>query len=165
MRTLIPSDFRPAYKNKSISTNTNTKSIDPHTKNKSFSARKQKPSQFWPPHKNQVNFDPHTKTKSISIPRQKPSFDPNTDVRSISIQTLNQVIFDPHTKPSQFRSLRWNEVNSDLPHWNQVYFDNPHNNQVNSDVNTKTMSFSARFILRVIHTGTCFCDTAIIRSI
>ena len=64
-----------------------TKSIDTHTKNKSFSARKQnqvildpykksqvisartqKRSQFWPPH-HKVDFDPHTKTKSISIPR------------------------------------------------------------------------------------------------
>ena len=61
----------------------------------------------------------------------------------ISIQTLNQVIFNSGTKPSQFRSLHWHQVNSDLPYWNQVYFDHPQNNQVNFDVNTKTMSFSA----------------------
>ena len=48
MLTLKPSDFRPAKKTKSISTTrTKTKSIDPLTKNKSFSARTQ----------NQVNFD------------------------------------------------------------------------------------------------------------
>ena len=80
----------------------------------------------------------------------------------ISIQTLNQVIFNSGTKPSQFRSLHWHQVNSDLPYWNQVYFDHPQNNQVNFDVNTKTMSFSARVIMRVIPTGTCSCDTAAI---
>ena len=88
---------------------------------------------------------------------------PVTKTKSISIQTLIHVIFDLHTKPCQFRSLQWNQVNSDPPHWNQVYFDHLHNNQVNFIVNTKTMSFSAHVILRVIHTGTCSCDTAAIR--
>ena len=80
---------------------------------------------------------------------------PDTKTNLISIQTLNQVIFDPPTKASQLWSLHWNQVNSDPPYWNHFYFDRPHN-QVNFDANTKTMSFSGRFTLRVIHTSTCF---------
>ena len=86
---------------------------------------------------------------------------PDMKNKWVSIQTLNQAIL----KPSQFRSLHWNKVNSDPPHWNQVYFDHPHNNHVNIDANTNTMPFSGRVALRVIHTSTCSCDTAAIRTI
>ena len=105
-----PSGFRPAYnKHVNFDNPRKTKSIDPHTKNESFSARTQRPCQFRSPLRKQYDFDaPDTKTKLISI------------------QTLNQAILDPHTKPSQLRSLHWNHVNSDPPHWNQVYFDHPH---------------------------------------
>ena len=199
IHTLKTSHFRPPRKNqvnsdpyteiKSISTtHTTTKSISSlhwnqvkfiphneiksistiHIKTKSISMLIIKPSDLRPahknhvnvdhPHKSQVNFDPNTDVKSISMP-------PDTKTKLISIQTQSQAIFDPHTKPSQYLSLHWNQGNSDPLHWNQVYFDHPHNSQVNFDVNTKTMSFSARVILRVIHAGTCSCGTAAIRII
>ena len=90
-----------------------------------------------PRHENQVHFDSDFK--------QNP-FRPPHKTKSIMIPTL---------KSSQLRS----------PTLNHVYFDHPHNNQVNFDANTKTMSFSARVTLRVIHTSTCSCDTAAIRRI
>ena len=105
---------------------------------------------FRPQYWSQVIFDPQ-----FGMP-------PDTKTKLISIQTLKQVIFDPHKKPSQFWSLHWNQVNSDPPHWNHVYFDHPHNIQVNFDANTKTMYFSGRVTLRVMHTGKCFCGTAAI---
>ena len=63
---------------------------------------------------------------------------PETKTKLISIQTLSQVIFDPHTKPRRFRSLHWNQVNSDPPSRNQVYLDHPQNNQINFDTNNIT---------------------------
>ena len=58
----------PLTKTKSISTvHTKTKSIYPYTKNKSFSARTQKPSQFRSPTQSQVYFDPNNDAKPISI--------------------------------------------------------------------------------------------------
>ena len=89
----------------------------------------------------------------------------HTKAKFISIRTLNQAMFDSHTKPSQFWSLNWGEVNSHSPHRNHVSFDHPYKNQVNFDTNTKTMSFPGRVALRVIHTSTCSCDTAAIRTI
>ena len=75
---------------KSISTtHPKTKSIDPRTKNKTFSSHTRTPGQLWPA-KKQLNFDPHAKTKSISVPDTKSqvNFDPNTDDKSISTTTL-----------------------------------------------------------------------------
>ena len=47
MLTLKPRDVRPAYKNPvTFDHQAKTKSIEPHSKNKSFSARTQKRSQF-----------------------------------------------------------------------------------------------------------------------
>ena len=105
-----------------------------------------KSSKFSSPLQRQVNF---------ACPRHEDHF--NFD------QTLNQLIFDPLTKPSQLWSLHWSYVNSDPPHRNHVHFDHPHNNHVNFDANTKTMSFSGRVALSVVHTSTCSCDTAAIR--
>ena len=134
-----PSQSIPAFK---------TSQLRPAHKNKSTSIT-QKTSRFRSPHNNkkadlistptliQVNFDSYSENKSMSMP-------PDTKAKLISVQTLiNEVLFDPHTQSSQFRSLHWNQVNSDPTHWNQVYFNHPHKKQVSFDVNTKTMSFSA----------------------
>ena len=118
----------------------------PTLKPSQFRSRTQKPRSFRSHHCDQVNFDLH------SIGRYRC---PDTETGLILIQTLKTGHFrPPHNKPSLFRSLHWNQVNSDPPRWNQVYFDHLHNNQVNFEADTKTMSFSARFILRVIHTST-----------
>ena len=78
---------------------TNAKWSDPETKNNSFSARTQKPSQFWVSPEKQVNFDLHSRSKSIMIPpTQKPRyFDPDLKSKSFSTPTHNQVSFDPYT--------------------------------------------------------------------
>ena len=71
-----------------------TKSIDPYTQNKSFSARTQKTrqvrppvqrsSQFRSPYQNQVNFDPPTKTKLISTSHlNQVNFDHRSKIKSI----------------------------------------------------------------------------------
>ena len=162
IHTPTQSNFRPAHKNEV--------NFDPRTKTMSISTPTLKPCPFYPPHWNQVNFNPNTEVKSISTLTLDKSFlmPSDTKTKLISIQILNQVIFDPHTdpltKPSQVRSLHWNQVNSDPPRQNQGYFDHPCSNQVSFDTNTKPMSFSSRVILRVIHTGTCSCDTAAIRT-
>ena len=112
-----------------------------------------KPSQVISSAQNQVNFDPNAEVRSISIPALNVghfSISPDTKTKLISIQTLKQVIFDPRTKPSHFWSLHWNQVNSDPPHWNYVYFDHPHDNQVNFDANNKTMPFSGHVTSRLI---------------
>ena len=185
--TLETSHFRPSYENQVNFHHPQKKQVNqsPHW-NKSFSARTQKPSQFWPPNKKHVNFDPTLNPSQLRSATQKPSWarpqhwfevnfnlhyksksfsmPPDTKTKLIlSRLYLNQVIYDPRTKPIHFRSIHWNQVNSDPPHWNPVYFDYPHNNHFNFDVNTKTMSFSASAILSVIHTGTCSGDTAAIR--
>ena len=123
-----------------------------------------KPSQLISSTQNQVNFDPNADVRSISIPALNVghlSIPPDTNTKLISIQTLNQVIFDLHTKASRFWSPHWNEVNSDPPHRNHAYFDHPPNNQGSVDASTNSMSFSGRVILRVIHTSNC--DAAEIR--
>ena len=90
-----------------------------------------------PRHKNQVHLDPDSEPGHFQLPyKTKP-------------------IMIPALKSSQLRS----------PTQNHVYFDHPHNNQLNFDTNTKTMSFSGRVTLRVIHTSTCSCDTAGMRTI
>ena len=71
---------------------------------------------------------------------------PDTKTNTISHMTLDQVLVNLRRKRSQFRSLHWNEENSDPQNWNQVYFSHPHNIQVNFDVNAEPMSFSARVI-------------------
>ena len=107
MLELKQSDFRPAYKNQlNFDHQHKTESIDPHKKSKSFSARTQKPTPFWPPHKN-MKFRPKQKRSQVRCPRTQ-------QARLISIQTLHHVIFNPHTetkwipiptlKSSQFRS-------------------------------------------------------------
>ena len=63
-----------------------------------------KPNRFLSPTQNQVNFDPNTEVKSISIPTLKTRqfyMPHDTKTKLIFIQTLNQVIFDPHTKNKQ----------------------------------------------------------------
>ena len=55
---------------------------------------------FDPPHEIQVKFDPNTDVKSISIPTLKTNpipIRPHRKTKLVSIQTLNQVIFDPDT--------------------------------------------------------------------
>ena len=143
--------------------------FDVYTKTRSILIPAQKTSQFRSSHLNQVNFyrvnfDPNTEVKSISITIKTSQFcvPPDTKTELISIHTLNQVVFDLHTKASQLWSIHCNQVNSDPPHWNHVYFDHLHNNQVNFDANTKTMSFSGRVTLRVAIPvpDTCSFDTA-----
>ena len=86
MLTLKSSGFRPAYKHQVNFNHPHVNcQIDPHAKNKSFSARTQNRSRFWLPHKKQVKFNPNPKTKSISIQHVK------TDLIGI-----------PSMKPSQF---------------------------------------------------------------
>ena len=114
-----------------------------------------KPSQVISSAQNQVNFDPNAEVRSISIPALNVghfSISPDTKTKLISIQTLKQVIFDLHTKACQFWSPYWNEVNSDPPHRNHAYFDHPPNNQGSFDASTNSMSSSGRVILRVIRT-------------
>ena len=80
-----------------------------HAKNKSFSARTQKPNQFRPPHNNRVNFGTHTKINLISIPHTKIKLISTPTLRSsqfrcpntknkISMQALKPSNSDPHTK-------------------------------------------------------------------
>ena len=77
-----PSDFRPTYKNESISiTRKETKTIDPQNKIKSFSAHTQilsqfqfprlKPSMFRLIHRNHVKCDLYTESKSVSTSHTK----------------------------------------------------------------------------------------------
>ena len=180
---LLSSSQPPPYKVGLSTTHTKTKSIDLHTKNKSVSIRTQKLRQFRLPHNQQVNFDPHTKTNSISIPRTKAkiirpqhlcqvNYDSHYKNKSISIpsdaknkliliHTLNQIIFDPLTRPSQFRSLHWNQINSDPR--TEIISISTHTTKSISMSTIKPYHFRPRVIMRVEHTGTCSCDTVELR--
>ena len=124
---LIPktSDFRPAHKEQAnfyhphnqINFIPRLKS-SPHSEIKSILTIQrpsqlpsliQKTSNFRPAHKNKVNLDPstkngpHTNIKSVYIPTQSQvNFDPNTEVKPISIPTLKtkQFCMPPTRKPS-----------------------------------------------------------------
>ena len=99
------SAFRPAHKSQvDFDHPYKTKSTDPHIKNKSFLARPQKPS---PPH-NQAKFDPNPEIKSISIPTLKfrQCRCPDTKTKSISTtHAKSESIPTPTLKSSQFLSL------------------------------------------------------------
>ena len=116
--TNIKSTSIPTLKTKSIS-------INPPKPSNFKPAQKQ--SQFWPPHKNQVNLDTHTKTKSISIPYTKTKFisthhwdkvyfDSHSDIKLISMpRGENRVSFATNTKDRSFWTAAQNQVDSD-PH-------------------------------------------------
>ena len=104
-----------------------------HTKNKWFSRRVQKPSQFRPPTQ-QNQFHPYTEVKLISIPTTKSS-------QFWSRDTKNKLISIPTLKPSLARPTRQNQVNFD-PYIEIKSSPIPHINQVSLDTNTKTKSFS-----------------------
>ena len=68
-----------------------------HTKNKWFSPRVQKPSQFRPPTREPHPFNPYTETKSSSIPHTeiKSIWTTRTKPKSILMLILKQVVFGP----------------------------------------------------------------------
>ena len=81
-----------------------------HTPKPSIFRPPRNPSQFRSLHWSHVNFDPHHKTKPILMPRHPNhvnlNFDPTIKTKYFSTPTL---------KPSQWRSLRWNQLNLDPP--------------------------------------------------
>ena len=130
------SAFRPAHRSQvDFDHPYKTKSIDPHTKNKSFLARPQKPS---PPHNNQTNFEPKPEINSISIPTLKfrQCRCPDTKTKSISTtHAKSESIPTPTLKSSQFRCSDTEIKSISTTHTkNQVIF----------DAHTKSKSFSAR---------------------
>ena len=99
-------------------THTNTKSIDPQTRNKSVSILKLKPGTFRPAHKNEVDCDPCTKNKAYSFPKlksshfrsrtQKPSWISTLSLTSSQFRcsdTKTQLISILTLKTSHFRTL------------------------------------------------------------
>lgn len=67
-----------------------------------------------PRHINRTNVDPDTGSKSL---------------------------FTDTQESSEFRSLHWNQIDSDLQHWNQVNFKYPHYNQTNAIPSLKLSQF------------------------
>ena len=102
---LIPTNnpiyFRHEHTTKPISTtHTKPKWIDPHNKNKSFSTRPQKPSQFRFTRQNQDGFRKYPKTASFSEHTQKHSQFPRP------LRNPNQ--FQPgHSKQIIFHQPNW----------------------------------------------------------
>ena len=162
-------NFDACTKNKSIPTAEKNINSDIYTETESIfvtnTTAESFPSLHWnvikfnPSPWNEVNFDPHYKNNYISMP-------PDTKTNLISIQVLHEVFFDHQTKPSPFRSMHWNQINSDPPKWNEVLrsiFRPPIQQPSQFLLNTKTMQFSAWVLCCVTHTGPYSCGVAAIR--
>ena len=160
MLTPKSSNFRPSYKNKV--------DFDSPTKNTSISVLTLKPSKSISPTQHQVNFDPNTEVKLISIPILR------TRQFGMPPRHENEVNSDPDSKPSRFRPPQKNKVNSDpyteiksipIPHTEIKSISTTHTTKSISMPMLKPCHFCGRVTFRVTHTSTCFCDTAARRII
>ena len=166
--TLKSSQFRP-------STQRPSQSI-PTLKTSHSRRLHEKQANFYPRTKKQVNFDPHTKIKFFAIPYTKaklistptpissrfrsPLFE---EVHCDTPGHKTQVQFGPDSKnhfrpPHKTKSfpiftLKWNQFR--CPPQTSSLFRPTIKQPSQFDASVKTMSFSARVTLRVIHTGTC----------
>ena len=172
--TLKSSQFRPPAEKPNKENK--TKRFATRTKDTSISARTQ--SIATPRTKKQVNFDPHTKIKFFAIPYTKaklistptpissrfrsPLFE---EVHCDTPGHKTQVQFGPDsenhfrpphkTKSFPIFTLKWNQFR--CPPQTSSLFRPTIKQPSQFDASVKTMSFSARVTLRVIHTGTCSC--------